>query len=73
MLELPETFNKRYKFNISLAAKDARTLKKLLRSKGTRNYSIPFQNSSRLGLEYIINRALHVVQNMDQQNSLETF
>ncbi|CAB4041529.1 probable ATP-dependent RNA helicase DHX34, partial [Paramuricea clavata] len=33
VLELPETFNKRYKFNISLATKDARTLKKLLRSK----------------------------------------
>lgn len=37
-LELPDTFDKRYKFNISLAAKDAKTLKKLLRSKGIKYY-----------------------------------
>lgn len=32
--DLPDRFDKRYKVNISLKSKDAKTLKKLLRSKG---------------------------------------
>ena len=35
VFDIPEKFDKRYKFNISLKSKDAKTLKRLLRGKGT--------------------------------------